>query len=132
MTSKNPFGLRTVTPYLVVDGVEDLISFSQRVFGAVLRGDVRYRDDGSVQHAEISIGDSVIMMGEATDDFEPMPSTLYVYVPDCDVTFLTAIENGASSVLPVQNYPHGDRYGGVQDQSGNLWWIVTHLGAERD
>ena len=129
MAASNPFGLHTVTPYLVVDGVEPLVEFVQKIFNATLRGEIRFREDGSVQHVEVMIGDSVIMMGEPKHDFIPMPSTIYLYVDDCDETYHKAIEAGAISVLPLEDYPHGDRYGGVQDQSGNIWWIATHIAA---
>ena len=68
-----PFGLHTVTPYLVVENVRELISFLSKVFGAVLRGEPRTRDDGSVQHAEVTIGNSVIMMADSTKEFPPIP-----------------------------------------------------------
>ena len=126
-TSSNPFGLRDVTPYLVIPDIERLIPFLQSVFDARLRGELKYRDDGSVMHAEVTIGDSVVMMGEPMDDFGAMPSTLYVYVKDCDKTFQKALEHGGESVAEPRDFPHGDRYGGIRDTSGNIWWIVTHI-----
>ena len=125
--TSNPFGLADVTPYLIIDGIEKLIPFLQTVFGAELRGDIKYREDGSVMHTEIRIGDSVIMMGEPIADFKAMPSTLYVYVEDCDKTYQKALELGGFSVAEPQDFPHGDRYGGIRDGSGNIWWIVTHI-----
>lgn len=124
--SLNPFGLHRVTPYLIVSGVTSLIPFLQKVFGAELRGEPKMRDDGSVMHAEIVIGDSVIMMGEPTEEFKSVPASLYVYVPNCDQAYASALSEGATSRMEPQDFPHGDRYGGVQDSSGNLWWIVTH------
>ncbi|NND71855.1 MAG: VOC family protein [Rhodothermales bacterium] len=128
MSDSNPFGLHTVTPYLIVDGVEKLVAFTRDVFGATLRGELRYREDGSVMHTEIAIGDSVIMLGEPTDEWKAMPSTLYVYVDDCDATYRKALDFGAVSVSEPALYPHGDRYAGIQDLSGNIWWVVTHIG----
>ena len=125
---RNPFGLHTVTPYLVIDGVSMLIPFLQDVFGAELRGDPQKRKDGTIKHAEVKMGDSVLMMGEPMGDLEPMPTTLYMYVDDCDATYQKALDAGATSVLEVRNFPHGDRYGGVKDPTGNIWWIVTHVG----
>jgi uncharacterized glyoxalase superfamily protein PhnB len=124
--SLNSFGLHRVTPYLIVPGVHSLISFLQIVFEASLRGEPKIREDGSVQHAEISIGDSVIMMGEPTDEIKSIPASLYVYVPNCDQAFARALTEGGTSVMEPRDFPHGDRYGGIQDPSGNLWWIVTH------
>ena len=125
--ARNPFGLRDVTPYLIIEDIKALIPFLQAVFGATLRGEIKYREDGSVMHTEITIGDSVIMMGEPMADFPAMPSTLYVYVDNCDQCYQKALELGGVSVAEPRDYPHGDRYGGVRDRSGNIWWIVTHI-----
>ncbi len=127
---QNPFGLRTVTPYLIVNDVRRLVDFMVKLFGASQRGEYNYRDDGSVQHAEVLIGDSVIMLGEPIDDFAVTFSMLYVYVDDCDVTYHRALTLGAERVLEPKKYPHGDRYGGVKDSAGNIWWIVTHEGGD--
>ncbi len=127
---RNPFGLHTITPYLVVESVSTLIQFLQQVFDAESRGDPQYREDGSVKHAEVKIGDSVVMMGEPMDEIGPMPAMMYLYVNDCDATYEKALAAGATSVLELDNYPHGDRYGGVKDPVGNIWWIVTHIGKQ--
>ena len=126
--AQNPFGLHTVTPYLIVYDVKKLVDFIMEVFDAKSRGDLSYRKDGSVQHAEIKIGDSVIMLGEPLEEINATRSTLYVYVKNCDETFEKALQLGGESVLQPQNFPHGDRYGGVKDFAGNIWWIVTHIG----
>ena len=125
---KNPFGLHTITPYLVVENVSTLIKFLQEVFDAESRGDPQYSEDGSIKHAEMKIGDSVVMMGEPIDTIGPMPATMYLYVDDSDHTYKRALAAGATSVLEPENYPHGDRYGGVKDPVGNIWWVVTHIG----
>lgn len=127
--SQNPFGLKTVTPYLVIRDVKETVQFAQTIFNAELRGDLQMREDGSVAHAEIAIGDSVIMMGEKTDQVDWMPGMLYVYVEDCDATYQKAIELGAEPVIEPTLYPHGDRYGGFKDSCGNVWWAVTHVGS---
>ena len=124
---QNPFGLHTVTPYLIIEKVPALIEFLQQVFETEPRGEPQFREDGSVQHAELKIGDSVIMMGEPMDDIGPMPAMMYLYVRDCDVTYHKALAAGATSVLEPANYPHGDRYGGIKDPFGNVWWVVTHV-----
>ena len=100
--STNPFGLATVTPYLVLKDVLATIDFVKEIFGAEVRGEPNMREDGSVMHAEVSIGTSVIMMGEKTDDVDWMPGMLYVYVEDCDDVYQRALERGAESVLPPQ------------------------------
>ncbi len=129
-STKNPFGLHTITPYLVVSDVLRLIEFLETVFDATIRGSVRYRDDKSVQHAEVQIGDSVIMMGEPMDGIAANSVGLYTYVQDCDSVYQKALEAGATNVLEVADYLHGDRYGGVKDFAGNTWWIVSHLGTK--
>ncbi len=125
-----PFGLHTITPYLVVESVSTLIQFLQQVFAAESRGDPQYREDGSVKHAEVRIGDSVVMMGEPMDEIGPMPAMMYLYVNDCDATYDRALAAGATSILELDDYPHGGRYGGVKDPVGNIWWIVTHVGKQ--
>lgn len=128
--SQNPFGLHTITPCLVVEDVAGLIRFLQRVFDGALRGDPLFREDGSIQHAEVIIGDSVVMMCEPMDEASPMPAMLYLYVGDCDATYRKALATGATSVREPAIYPHGDRYGSVKDPYGNIWWVVTHVGRQ--
>ncbi len=128
MKKQNPFGLHSITPYLILKDAKRLIEFLQTVFDATLRGEVSYREDQSVQHAELKIGDSYLMMGEPIDDIGTNTCGLYVYVDDCDARYQKAIELGATSVFAPMDFPHGDRYGGVQDFAGNVWWIVTHIG----
>ena len=130
MSKENPFGLHTITPYLIVEDVERLVLFLKDVFAAELRGELYYREDGSVQHGEMKIGDSVLMMGSPVDNIDLMPAILYIDVPDCDQTYELALKKGATSVTPPANYPHGDRYGGVKDSAGNIW-AVTHQGDDR-
>lgn len=128
-TVSNPFGLRTVTPYLVNKNAGRVIEFLKEVFGAEVRGEIQYRENGSIQHAEIALGDSVIMIGEPMEGVQSMPGMFYVYVDDCDATFHKARQAGGTILMNMADYPHGDRYGGVTDMAGNVWWIVTHTGA---
>lgn len=126
---QNPFGLHTITPYLTVIDGKRFISFLQEVFDGKLRGDIKFRDNKTVQHAEIEIGDSIIMLTEPTLEYpEVQPTTcgMYVYVKDCDNVYKRALKKGGTSISEPIDYPHGDRYGGVQDFAGNIWWIVTH------
>ena len=115
----NPFGLHTITPYLIVADVTKLIEFLKVVIGTTLRGEISYRDDGSVQHAELQVADSVIMMGEPMDGYPAYQSGLYVYVPNCDDAYKKALELGATSLSEPIDYPHGDRYASVNDFAGN-------------
>jgi PhnB protein len=113
---------RTVTPYLIVPDVPRLLQFLVEAFGASER--IRLpRADGSVMHAEVAIGDSIVMMGEPTDKTGPMPASIYLRVDDADVAYHKALEAGGTSVSEPTDQPHaGERYGGVKDPCGNLWW----------
>jgi PhnB protein len=127
MPDPNPQSYRTVTPYLVVPNVAALIDFLTRAFAATERGRMA-RPDGSIMHAEVTIGDSIVMMGEPSPDFGPMPGAIFLTVDDCDAAYKRAIECGATSIMPPADQPHaGQRYGGVKDLCGNLWWPATPL-----
>lgn len=78
-------------------------------------------------HAEVKIGDSVIMMGEPMGDFKPMPGSIYLYVKDTDATYRKAIQAGAVSIMEPADQFYGDRSAGVKDPLGNFWWIATHI-----
>ena len=120
-----PEGYHNVTPYLVVRDVAALIEFLKRAFDA--KETYRMpRSDGTVMHAEVRIGDSNIMLGEPMREWKPMPASLYLYVEDADGVYRRAIESGATSLMEPADQFYGDRHGGVQDPSGNHWWIATH------
>jgi uncharacterized glyoxalase superfamily protein PhnB len=126
---KTPFGLRRVTPYLIVKDVMAVIEFAKAIVGAELdRGEPKVDENGRVVHAEITIGDSVVVLGEPTSDIADNVTSLYTYVEDCDQAYSTAIEMGFESVMEPAIFPHGDRYGGVKGPCGNTWWLVTHQG----
>jgi PhnB protein len=121
-----PKGYRTLTPYLVVEGVSRLVDFLKETFGAQEVHPAMLRPDGSVMHAELRIGDSLVMMGEPTGEFKAMPAMLYVYVEDTDATYYRALQAGAKSVTEPADQFYGDRNAGITDPSGNCWWIATH------
>jgi len=121
-----PEGFHTVTPYLTVDNAQSLIDFIQQA----LDGKLAYRmndDQGNVRHAEMKIGDSMIMIGQARDEWHPKPTNLVLYVPDCDAIYKKALAAGATVVREMATQAYGDRSGGVQDSEGNTWWISTHV-----
>lgn len=128
-----PDGYSTVSPYLLVEDVAALIDFLQQSFEAEEIRRMR-RPDGSIQHAEVRIGDSVVMMGESTDEFAPMPAMLHVYVDAVDAVYERALDAGALSIEKPADKPDGDRRGGVQDAWGNQWWMATspEVAARRD
>ena len=114
----------TVTPYLIVTDVARLIEFLTRAFGAVERGRVP-RGDGTIMHAEVVMGDSIVMMGEPTAGTPLMPGAIFLRVPDADAAYRAALDAGATSISEPTDHPHGHRYGGVKDPCGNLWWPAT-------
>jgi uncharacterized glyoxalase superfamily protein PhnB len=121
-----PDGYHSVTPYLAVPGVARLIDFIKQAFGAEGPLEKLTREDGSVMHAEVRIGDSILMLGEPAGQFPPMPSVLYLYVEDTDAAYQRALQAGATSVMEPADQFYGDRSAGVKDPSGNMWWIATH------
>jgi uncharacterized glyoxalase superfamily protein PhnB len=128
MSLSKPSGYSTVSPYLVARGAQAVIDFLKRTFDASeLR---RYdRPDGSIMHAEVRIGDTVVMIGEAGLNWPPVPAHLHVYVDDVDATYRRALEGGGASVqAPEQKPQDPDRRGGVRDPAGNTWWIATQVG----
>lgn len=119
-------GFHTVTPYLLAEGVARLITFVVEALNAeVLSRETR--PDGAIMHAEVRVGDSMLMLGEAGHEFGPMPASIYLYVPDCDAVYRRALEAGGISLFEIMNLPSGERYGGVKDPCGNIWWIATHV-----
>ena len=121
-----PEGYHTVTPYLIVSGVPQLIDFVKEAFGAeeLVR---MAQGDGTIGHAEVKIGTSRVMMGEASGNFKPMPAMLHLYVEDTDAVYQSALQAGATSIMEPADQFYGDRMGAVQDAFGNQWWIATHV-----
>jgi PhnB protein len=127
-----PAGYHTITPALVVRDGAAAIDFYRRAFGAeeVSRMD---GPDGSIMHAEIRIGDSVVMLGEENEQWgtkSPLstngnPGSLHMYVADADVAFQRALDAGASVAFPLEDAFWGDRYGKVRDPFGHEWGIAT-------
>ena len=120
-----PEGYHSVTPYLLVDGVAGLIDFLKQAFDAEERERFS-RPDGTIMHAEVRIGDSIVMMGEPTGELKPMPASMHLYVDDSDATYTRALQAGATSTMEPAEEFYGDRMAGVMDPAGNYWWIATH------
>jgi PhnB protein len=121
-----PKGLNNVNAYLHPLKAEAMIDFLKRAFGA--EEIAKYASpDGVVHHAEVRVGDSVVEMGEAHGIYQPMPSTFYLYVNDCDGVYECALKAGATSVYPPADQAYGDRNGGVKDPFGNTWYIGTRI-----
>lgn len=121
-----PDGYHTVTPYLTVDDAALQIDFLKSAFNARVKYEMK-DDKGNIRHAEVIIGDSVLMIGQTRDEWKPRPMTFYLYVPDVDALYKTALAAGAKSLQEVTTQFYGDRSGGVEDPQGNYWWIATHV-----
>ena len=127
MTVKSiPDGYHAVTPYLTVRGAAKAIEFLKKAFGAETVFEPMKRPDGLIMHAELKIGDSRVMVADASEQCQPTQAQLYVYVPDADATYQRAIAAGATSSMAPTDMFYGDRSGGVEDPCGNQWWISTH------
>jgi PhnB protein len=129
-----PEGYPRVTPYLIVDGAGSAIEFYASVLGASERMRLPM-PDGRIGHAELELGDSVIMLA---DENEPMgirgpariggtPVTLHVYVEDCDAAFERALAAGAKELRAVEDQFYGDRSGQFEDPFGHRWNVATHV-----
>ena len=119
-------GYHTVTPYLVVAEVAQLIDFLKQAFGAA-EIQRTTRPDGSIGHAEVRMGDSRVMMGEAGGEFPPIPAMLHLYVEDADALYRRALQAGATPLREPEDQFYGERMAGVKDKFGNQWWIATHI-----
>ncbi len=122
-----PEGNHMITPHLTVQNVAKLIDFLEKAFGAKKRYPPMTRPDGGIIHAEMVIGDSIIMLGEPMGNSQPIPGNLYLYVPDVDAIYQRALQEGATSIMPVADQFYGDRTGAVLDMCGNHWVIATHI-----
>ena len=129
-----PEGYPQVTPYLCVDGAKAAIEFYERVLGAKERMHMP-GPDGKIGHAELQLGDSLIML---SDEFPEggvrgpkavggTPVMISVYVDDSDAVFDAALEAGATSLRPVENQFYGDRTGQFEDPFGHRWSVATHV-----
>ena len=129
-----PQGYHTLTPYMTVRNARAAIDFYRQAFGAekVLQLDMA---DGSVAHAEIRIGDSVVMLSEESEAWGtkgPLtlggsPMFLMAYVDDVDAAFRRAVAAGATEVRPVADQFYGDRSGTLKDPFGHQWTLSTHI-----
>jgi PhnB protein len=121
-----PVGYRSITPYLKLPNSGLLVEFLKKAFDGIERGRL-LRPDGTLLHAEVLIGDSLVMVHEAPDQWMAKPSSLYLYVEDVDATYQRAMEAGGASLIEPADMYYGDRVACVRDVSGNDWWIATRL-----
>ncbi len=117
-----PETYRTVTPYLIVPDADKELAFLTSAFDATIVSCDRHTD-GSVMHAEIRVGDSLVMLGQGNEQWKPLTAALYLWVPDVDATYARALAAGAASQMPPEDKPYGHRNAGVVDANGINWWI---------
>jgi PhnB protein len=134
MTKPIPEGYRTATPYLIVKGAAEAIEFYKRAFGATEM--LRMADpQGKVGHAEIKIGDSVIMLADehpamgyrGPRSLGGSSVSILLYLEDVDGVFERAVKAGAKAQRPVMNQFYGDRSGTLEDPFGHVWTVATHV-----
>jgi PhnB protein len=129
-----PDGYHSVTPYLIVRGGVRALDYYKRAFGA----EERFRMDGpggTIGHAEIQIGNSMIMLADenpawnakAPEVGTPPPVQLMIYVPDVDETFKRALAAGGQETQPIKDQFYGDRSGTLTDPFGHVWTVATHM-----
>jgi PhnB protein len=129
-----PDGYHSVTPYLIVKGASRAIDFYKKSFGA--EEIMRFPGpNNTIGHAELRIGDSVVMLADpqpqgmysSPETYGGSPVSLMIYVPDVDKTFKQAIANGAKQTRAVENQFYGDRSGNLVDPFGHIWTVSTHV-----
>lgn len=129
-TAFKPDGYNSVSPYFIINEADKFVALMIRIFDAKLLREYRM-PDGSIMHAEIQIDDSVIMLGNASEVFPPVPLVMHVYVPDVDAVFNKAIEAGCEVVEPpTQRDNDPDRRATFKDFGGNMWSVGTQLNVE--
>lgn len=123
-----PTNYNSVSPYFIVNGAQKFIDLMKQIFDSK---ELRRFDmpDGSIMHAEIKIDDSVLMLGESSKKFPPVPIVMHVYVPNVDKTFAKAVEAGCEIIeRPTEREGDPDRRATFKDFAGNLWSVGTQIG----
>jgi PhnB protein len=121
-----PDGYTTVTPWLISRDTPRLIEFVKQAFGAIELSRL-IRADGRVGHAEVRIGDAVVMLFDTPPGWPPTPGFLRLYVEDADKVHRQAVAAGGISVTEVTHLFFGDRVGRIRDPLGNVWWIQARV-----
>jgi PhnB protein len=121
-----PDGASVITPVLIVEDADRLVTFVKDVFGA-LEHVVARRPDGRIWHADLTIDGAHLMIADASPQFGAVAAAVNVYVPDTDATYARALAAGASSVSAPSDRFYGDRNAIVKDRSGITWSLATHV-----
>lgn len=122
-----PRGYADVSPYLIVDDVAGVIAFMKKGLGGKELRRFK-RPDGSIMHAEVQLGDSVVMIGGGNPDWPNQPCHVHVYVKDVEKTFAKAVKAGGKVIQELKQENDPDKRGGVADASGTTWWVSTSVG----
>jgi PhnB protein len=128
-----PDGYHTLSAYLAVENAAEAIEFYKRALGATERGRMG-APDGTIAHAELQIGDSIVMLSDPFPQSTCKPPRelggtsvgLFLYVEDVDATFRQAVDAGATGDSPPEDMFWGDRFGKVTDPFGHEWQLATH------
>lgn len=123
-----PEGYHTVTPWIIVKGADALIRYLTAAFDAEEIARVP-NEDGTIGHAEVRIGDSVVMLFDAKETWSATPAFFRLYVEDGDAVYQQAIASGGTSITKMTELAFGDKVGRVRDPFGNIWWIQQRLEA---
>jgi uncharacterized glyoxalase superfamily protein PhnB len=133
MTKQIPDGFHTITPSLIVSDAAKAIEFYKKAFGAQESDRFTAPDGKSVMHAQLKIGDSMLMLGSERPPTCLSPKSrggtsvnLYLYVRDADAAFDRAVKAGCSVKMPMSDQFWGDRFGQVEDPFGHQWALATH------
>ena len=118
-----PTGHQTVMPYLIIENVADFIHFAVDIFGAEELSKHLREGTNEIMHAEIKIGTSVIMMGQASDQWGVSNAGLFIYVNNIDALYNEALAKGATAIYPPDDKDYG-RSAGIVDPFGNTWWLT--------
>lgn len=121
-----PAGYTTVAPWVVTDDTGALLDFVAAAFDGEEIARVA-TEDGLIGHAEVRVGDTVVLAFDRRPEWPVMPSLLRVWVPDADATFAQAIAAGAVVVTALDDNAFGQRGGRIKDPFGNIWWVVSDV-----
>ncbi|MEO1263131.1 MAG: VOC family protein [Bacteroidota bacterium] len=123
LNSRTAVGHQVIMPYLIIENAAAFIQFAQDVFNMKLQTLVP-RSEGVIMHAELQCEGSTIMLADATEDFKPQPSGMFIYVNNADAIYQKALKQGATSIMEPSDQNYG-RAAGVKDAWGNTWWITS-------
>jgi PhnB protein len=121
-----PEGYATVAPWIVTRDTAREIEFLTAAFDGGELGRM-HDEDGSIVHAEVRIGDFIVLLFDAKEDWPDTPALLRLYMEDIDDVFENALQAGATSVTELRNFPWGDRGGRIRDPLGNIRWLTEHI-----